>query len=129
MGRWGSKPWEGDRAGEWFHTMMNETHLADFVEKTLHQLVDEDFPEVNDEIRAAATMLILLGIPEVWPFEHLKQDLELAIARLEQLLTTNNDGGAKKQIRAEIAVLKSRLDYKAMEHPERVKWWQFDEYQ
>jgi hypothetical protein len=128
MGRWGTKPWEGDRAGEWFHSLMQKTRLTKYVEKTLNQPIDEDFPEMNDQIRAAATILVLLGVSEVWPLEDRERLLKLAISRLEELLAKGHAGGATKQIRAEIAVLKSRLNYKAKRHPERVKWWHFDEY-
>ena len=128
MGRWGTKPWEGDRAGEWFAVMMEKTRLSKYVEKTLNQPIDEDFPEMNDQIRAATTILVLLGVPEVWPFEDRERLLKLAISRLEELIAKGHAGSATKQIRAEIAVLKSRLNYRAMKRPERVKWWHFDEY-
>ena len=129
MGRWGTKPWEGDRAGEWFAVLMKKTRLTKYVEETLNQPIDEDFPEMNDQIRAAATILVLLGIREVWPLKDRDRLLKLAISPLEELLTKDHTGGAKKQIRAEIAVLKSRLNYRTIKRPERVTWWHFDEYE
>jgi hypothetical protein len=128
MGTWGTKPWESDSGAEWFAGMMQKTGLANYVEETLHREIDEDFPGDADEIRAAATILVLLGIGEVWPEDDRERHLELAISRLEEILSKGYGGGATQQIRAEIAVMKSRLESKATGSVERVKWWHFDEY-
>ena len=127
MGSWGTKPWDSDDAADWVERMMKETGLAKFVGDTLHREINVDFPGDADEIRAAAAVLLLLGDAYVWPFEDREQHLKLAISRLDEILAKNYIGWANGQIRAEIAVLKSRLEDKTKYTAEKVKWWHFDE--
>src|SRR5262245_55414929 len=112
MGGWGTKPWDNDIAADWFGNMMEATGLAAYVEKTLHQELGDDDPgAIADEIRAAASILVLLGHIFVWT-EDWEKHLKLAIWRLEEILAKNYGGGAEAQIRAEIALLKLRLERK-----------------
>jgi|SRR5688572_31683498 len=128
MGDWGTKPWDNDIAADWFGNMMDATGLAQYVEKTLHQeLGDEDPGAIALKIRAAVSVLVLLGHIYVWPGENLENNLQLAISRLEEILPMEYSGGVEEQIRAEIAVLKARLERKADKHMQKVKWWHFEE--
>lgn len=66
-----------------------------------------------NEIRAAASVLVLLGHIYAWPVDEMKQHLRLAISRLEEILAKDLSRGCDKQIQAEIALLISRLDHPA----------------
>lgn len=128
MGCWGTRPWDNDAAADWFGNMMNNTGLIEYVVNTLRQEIDDDDPGfVADEIRAAASVVILLGHIYVWSVDDWKEHVKLAISRLEEILAKEQGGGAKEQIQAEISALKSRLEENAHSRPERVKWWHFDE--
>ena len=132
MGGWGTKPWDNDIASDWFGNMMEATGLAEYVEKTLRQELGDDLGD-NDpgaialKIRAAVSVLVLLGHIYVWPGDDLENHLKLAISRLEEILPMEYSGGVEGQIRAEIAVLKTRLERKADKHMQKVKWWNFEE--
>ena len=127
MGSWGTKPWDSDDAADWAARMMKETGLAKYVGETLQREISADFPGDADEIRAAAAVLLLLGDRYVWPFDERDRHLKLAISRLEEILAKDYLEWANEQIQAEIAVLKSRLESKAKNNAEKVKWWHFDE--
>jgi hypothetical protein len=127
MGCWGTKPWDNDTAADWFMDMMENTGLAKYVEDTLLREIDVDDPGAADEIRAAVSVLVLLGHIFVWPVDDREKHLKLAISRLEEILAKDRGGGAEEQIRAEIAILKLRLERKTGERMEKVKWWHFDE--
>ena len=128
MGDWGTKPWENDVAADWFMYMMETTQLAEYVEKTLRQEIDDDDPAARAaEIRAAASVLVLLGHAHIWPVDDWENDLKLAISRLEEILPRDFSDREEEQIRAEITVLKARLERKTGKHIEKTKWWHFDE--
>jgi hypothetical protein len=128
MGDWGTAPWQNDSAADWFMNMMDATGLAKYVQHTLRQEIDDDDPGATaDQIRAAAAVLLLLGHHHVWSGDDLVDDLKLAIARLEKILAMDYGISCSEQIRAEIAALKSRLEENALNRPERIKWWHFDE--
>ena len=113
MGAWGKRPWDNDIAADWFGNMMDATGLAEYVEKTLRQELDNDDPGfAADEIRAAVTVLIMLGHIYVWPGDMLENHLKLAISRLEEILPLENSIGIQEELRAEISVLEARLDRK-----------------
>src|SRR5687767_13964778 len=113
MGAWGKRPWDNDIAADWFGNMMDATRLADYVEKTLHQELDDDEPGfAADESRAAVTVLIMLGHIYVWPGDMLENHLKLAISRMEEILPLENSIGIHEELRAEISVLEARLDRK-----------------
>ena len=114
MGAWGKKPWDNDIAADWFGNMMDATGLAEYVEKTLRQELDQDDPGfAADEIRAAVAVLMLLGRIYVWPGDVLENHLKLAISRMEEILPLDNSIGIQKELREEVSVLKARLDRKA----------------
>ncbi|HSO13052.1 MAG TPA: hypothetical protein VLT51_11805 [Anaerolineales bacterium] len=89
--------------------------------------IDDDFPEIVDEIRTTASVLVLLGHIYVWLVDEMKQHLRLAISRLEEILSKELSGGCDKQIQAEVALLISRLDHPAENHVGKAKWWHLDE--
>jgi len=127
MGDWGTKPWENDIAADWFGNMMDSTGLAEYVEKTLRQEIDEDDPYwTASEIRAAASVLLLLGHIYTWT-EDLENHLKLAISRLEEMLPRDYSDSNREQIQAEINVLKARLERKTDKRVKKIKWWHFDE--
>jgi hypothetical protein len=128
MGDWGTKPWENDVAADWFMNMIETTGLAEYVEKTIEQELGDDDPGARaDEIRAAVSVLVLLGYGHIWPVDDWENDLKLAISRLEEILPKDYSSSAKEQIHAEITVLKARLERKTDKHMEKAKWWHFDE--
>ena len=128
MGDWGTKPWENDVAADWFMNMIETTGLAEHVEKTIRQELGDDDPGARaDEIRAAVSVLVLLGHAYTWPVDDWENDLKLAISRLEEILPRDFSGRAKEQIQAEITLLKARLERKTDQHMEKAKWWHFDE--
>ncbi len=128
MGGWGTKPWDNDVAADWFMNMMEATRVAEYVEKTMRQEIDDDDPGARaDEIRAAVSIFVVLGHIFVWPVDDWENHLKLAISRLEEILAKNYGFGAEEQIRAEIDLLKLRLERKPEDRMEKVKWWHFDE--
>jgi hypothetical protein len=122
MGTWGSLPWDNDAAADWYGTLFDATKLASHVEEALKQDADDDY----EEIRAAASLVILLCHNYVWPVEEIDRHLALAVARLEELSKLDEcqeDADALAQIQAEIAVLKARIESSGeFAHP---KWWQY----
>jgi len=110
MGTWGIEPWENDSAADWLAEMFEKTKLDDFIEKTLSL----DSSDYYEEIRAASMVLIELGRKGVWPFEKLDCHLELAIAKLEEILgnsscPVNESKEIVAAITKEIQCLKARL--------------------
>jgi hypothetical protein len=86
MGTWGFEPWESDLAADWYAKMFEKTKLDGFVEKTLSL----DSSEYCEEIRAAASVLIRLCQKGIWPAEKLGHHLELAIIKLQGILSDKN---------------------------------------
>ncbi|HEY5902965.1 MAG TPA: DUF4259 domain-containing protein [Anaerolineales bacterium] len=127
MGAWSTGPWDNDTAADWFGNMMEKTGLATYVEETLRRPIDEDEPWVAEEIRAAASVLVLMGHIFVWPGDDWERHLNLAIARLEEMLASDYGVSSHEQIRAEIALLRSRLENRGKYPGENLKWWHFDE--
>lgn len=105
MGAWGYAPWDDDSAADWFGDLFEEIPLAKKVEETLNL----DPEEYAVEIRAAASLLIMLGRTYVWPIGDIDRHLQLAIAQMEKVQAVFQDepefAGA---VADEIAVLKSR---------------------
>jgi hypothetical protein len=108
MGTWDLAPWDNDHAADWFGDTFDETKLAERVERTLGL----DVVEHHRAIRAAASLLMFLGRPYVWPIEDLDRHLELAASKLEEMaaLPDADVEMPVEAIRAEAAFLRSRLD-------------------
>jgi hypothetical protein len=105
MGSWGSAPWDDDLAADWFANLFEATKLARRVEKTLNH---RDLEEYAAEVRAAAYVLIALGMNYIWPVDDLDRHLNLAISKLEAIRELPDYAGMP-EIDEEIAILKSRL--------------------
>lgn len=108
MGAWATAAWENDGAADWFGDMFDATGLANYVRETLQRDVEEH----DEEVRAAAFMLVALGRVYIWPIDDLDNDLALAISKLEEIKALENYQEVPDFVKAideEIAVLKSRL--------------------
>ena len=81
MGAWGYAPWDDDFAADWFGKLFDCIPLALKVEETLSL----DPEEYASEIRAAASLLVMLGRTYVWPVDQIDRHLDLAIAQLEKV--------------------------------------------
>ena len=118
MGAWGMAPWDDDSAADWFGNLFDEIPLAAKVEQTLN-LAPEEYAA---EIRAAASMLIMLGRTYVWPIDDIDRHLKLAITQMEKVRVVFEDEPEfAAAVDAEIAMLKSRQanqpDSPAIEQP------------
>ena len=124
MGCWGVAPWDDDTAADWFGDLMDSTGLAKKVEEALQQDVDE---ETAVEIRAAASIVVMMGRIYIWPIDEYNKHLELAATKLEKILEVypfDEHAGLRDQVTNEIKILRSRLTKSA--RPDDLalqKWW------
>jgi hypothetical protein len=128
MGAWDTRPWHNDKAADWFGDLFDNTKLANHVEATL-QLDPEDS---HEQIRAAASLLLFLGRPFIWPIHDLDRHLTLAADRLEQVARVDVIVEAPEfldQIRTEIEELRSRIKKPGSQpsppKPPGKNWWRF----
>lgn len=124
MGVWGKLPWDNDTAGDWFDGLFEKTRLHKQVEETLHRNLEDS----HEEIRAAASVLLFLGRPYVWPIHDLDRHLALAADRLEavsQLDTIAESPELVEEIRAEVLELRSRIAPSGASPLPPKTWWQF----
>ncbi|MBN2139120.1 MAG: DUF4259 domain-containing protein [Sedimentisphaerales bacterium] len=128
MGVWDLAPWDNDGGADWFDDMFEKTNLADHVRQTLRSSNPQDDYE---QIRAAASLVVMLGHTYIWPVETLDQDLSLAASKLAEILTVPELGESEdltSTIREEIQELRSRIKDANVESPpnkDRKKWWEF----
>ena len=105
MGAWGFAPWDDDSAADWFGDLFDEIPLAAKVEQTLSL----DPEEYAAEIRAAASLLVMLGRSYIWPIDDIDRHLQLAITAMEKVRVVFDDEPEfATAVDAEIAILKSR---------------------
>ncbi|REJ87879.1 MAG: DUF4259 domain-containing protein [Planctomycetota bacterium] len=105
MGAWGYAPWDDDSAADWFGELFDEIPLASKVEEALSL----DPEECAAEIRAAASLLVMLGRTYVWPIDNIDRHLELAIAQMEKVRAVYEDEPEfSAAVAEEIAILRSR---------------------
>lgn len=105
MGAWGYAPWDDDSAADWFGDTFDAVPLAAKVEETLSL----DPEEYAAEIRAAASVLIMLGRTYVWPIDDIDRHLDTAISKMEQVRAVYADEPEfAAAVDDELAVLKSR---------------------
>ena len=127
MGVWDVAPWDNDGGADWFGDMFDKTKLAEHVRETLQGDPQEEY----EEIRAAASLVVMLGRAYVWPIEQIDQDLSLAASKLEQLLSVPVLQESEEiivSIREEIQELRSRIKDSNVEpvfSKNDKKWWQF----
>ena len=108
MGAWATAAWDNDGAADWFAGLFDATGLANYVRETLQR----DVKEYDEEVRAAAYMLVALGRVYIWPIDDFDNDLDLAIAKLEEIKALKNYQEVPEFVESideEIAILKSRL--------------------
>lgn len=77
-GAWGSQPYANDTAADWFFTA-----LKGYVPDNIYAGLNSEYPE---EVRAAAFLLQQLGFNYVYDVYVREAHLDLAIAKLRQLL-------------------------------------------
>lgn len=105
MGTWGFAPWDDDSAADWFGDLFEELPLAAKVEQTLNL----DPEEYAAEIRAAASLLVMLGRTYIWPIDDIDRHLQLAITAMEKVRAIFDDEPEfATAVDAEISILKSR---------------------
>lgn len=106
MKRFGVRAHECETGAIWFSDLFEKTDLAAHVAHTL-QL---DPVEYAADVRAAAWILLQLGVPGVWPADRLKGDLALAVARLGRVVNERieRDPQVLAAIEGEIAALRER---------------------
>ena len=74
MGAWDKLPWDNDGAADWFGELFDKTKLHQRIESPLKPNVADS----HEEIRAAASMVLFLGRPYIWPGHDLDRHLTLA---------------------------------------------------
>lgn len=124
MGAWDTSPWDNDTAADWFADLFDATRLREGVRATLESNTDEN----HEEIRAAVWILIELGRTYIWPVDHIDEDIELGIKKMEEIVQLGiyaDTPDFVKEIEFEIAVLRARRDnLKTIDSPELKEWWQ-----
>jgi hypothetical protein len=109
---WSSKPWDNDRAADWFANLMQVTHFPDQVRRTLVLCEEEDACGENTVLlRAAVHCALQFCRVYVWPIQHLDDDLELAIKAARKILTDEDycaSEGIVAQVQAELEELELR---------------------
>lgn len=109
---WGSKPWDNDRAADWFAKLMKDTDLPLQVRSALLLCQKEDpYGENTAKLRAAVFCMLQFGHVYIWPIEELKKDLQLAIHATEKVLLDEEycfDEEITDEIKVELEELKSR---------------------
>jgi hypothetical protein len=125
MGVWGNSPWDNDGAADWFDSLLARTKLAKYVEDSLKL----DAGSSHQEIRAAASVVFLLGRDYIWPAPDLDRDLARAADPLEEISRLDEVRESQElvdQIRGEIPELRSRIKTPgASLQPQTPpkKWW------
>ena len=109
---WGHKPWENDRAADWFAGVIDDLGVAARVRTTLREALDlEDWDDESRTVRAASYLLIQLARVYMWPIDTLKDDLDLGIMGLQRVLQEDDYLDAeemKNEVLAELNELKAR---------------------
>lgn len=84
---WGSKPWENDRAADWFAAAIEDSGIALRVRTTLRKVLGvKDWDDESQTARAACYVLVHLARVYMWPIDSLKDDLGLGITALQRVL-------------------------------------------
>ena len=101
MNRWGASPWDNRAAAVWFVSVSEAVDPVVNVMDALHL----DVVEYREEVRAAASLLLMLIEAGHWPVHQVEAALELAIARLDEI--------ADKQLHVEDPVVNRALAQEA----------------
>jgi hypothetical protein len=111
MGAWNLTPWGNDKAVEWFNDFFKATQAHSFVEKVLYEM--EVTGSNHEQVRAAISVILFLGRPEIWPIDSWHATVEMAIKRLDEIMQLpliKNDPDFIEKIQEEKIVLKTRLE-------------------
>lgn len=85
MSAWGPGAWENDTAADWLGEVIERAALA----KEIDQILKLDLQDNHELIRAAASLLHVLGQPFIWPSEHRDRQRKLAASKLRLMLERN----------------------------------------
>lgn len=109
---WGNKPWDNDRAADWFANLMRCTHFPDQIRETLLLCEREGAcGEDTAALRAAVYCVLQFCHVYVWPIEYLDSDLGLAIKATHKILSDESYCYSEKitaEIKAELEELELR---------------------
>ncbi len=113
MGTWDNKPWDNDRAADWFGKLMDQTELPLKVRNTLLLCNEEDLYGDNTPVlRAAVYCVLQFCRVYVWPINFLDSDLELAIKATKKILQDEEYCYSEEiisEIQEELKQLETRL--------------------
>lgn len=120
MGYWGTAPWDNDDAADWYISVISQTKLPDLIERTLRA----DPVKQADQIRAAASLLVLLGRAYTYD-DKFEEHLNLAIEALDLIKPRyKDDPKFEYWIDREKKILQRRLDCsEAPPSTDLEKWW------
>ncbi len=122
MGAWNTKPWDNDTAADWFGDLFEALPIAARVEQALNQEVED----AHEQVRAAASLWVLLGRVYVWPVDELDRHLTLAADKLElvrELEVYAEVPEIVQEIDCEIRLLRRRAAASRAGQGEDGDWW------
>ena len=123
MGMWDFKPWDNDGAADWFGDFMDNTEFRKHWIEGINQNPIDD----PDEVRAAASLFVMLGRVYVWPIDQYDDDLELAIRQLKKTMESEKYKELPELIElilSEVHELESRQEKTESEPGASSKpWW------
>lgn len=109
---WGDKPWDNDRAADWFANLMHVTRFPDQVRAALLLCEREDISDEDTALlRAAVYCVLQFCRVYIWPIDHLDSDLDLAIKATRKILSDESYCYSEEltaQIHAELEELELR---------------------
>ncbi|HUT09720.1 MAG TPA: hypothetical protein VMY42_04430 [Thermoguttaceae bacterium] len=123
MGAWDATPWGNDKAVEWFEGFFEATGTDKLVEKALSQSVD---PSNHEQVRAAISVFLFLGKPEVWPIGSWESTLAKAVDRLREMLRVpivQTSSDLAWAIEKELSILQARREGKPRMKEDAGDWW------
>lgn len=130
MADWGKLPWENDQAADWFARLFQRTNLAQWIGDKLSEDIHESEDNLS-EIRAAISLMVLLGRGGVYPSDKRREHTHLAISKARDLrnyLSRNED---RKDLVSELDNEVAALERRKQPKPDRSEpssdlrsWWQ-----
>lgn len=110
---WDKKPWDNDRAADWFGKLMDKTEFPTRVREALMLCEKEDpYGDNTPILRAAVYCVLQFCSVYVWPINNLDRDLALAIKATSMILTDEEYCYSEEivsEIKEELRELKERL--------------------
>ena len=105
---WESKPWDNDKAADWFAKLMRKSDFPSQIRASLVLVGEANTPI----LRAAVFCMLQFGRVYIWPINDLKKDLQLAILALERVLEDEEycySDNMIEEINVELDELKNRI--------------------